>query len=163
MKSEGELMPVTLSVYTWKKGEHSWDVQSTAALTPEWRQYELLFRLPKEGDQQYKSTMDTLMWRINFPQGSGSFRLDDASLREAELTDEWAGWQAAGMDGHSIVADPLFIDPAQDDYRLQPASPALKLGFKPIPFDRIGPYQDAIRASWPIVEAIGVREAWAAK
>jgi hypothetical protein len=163
MKSEGELTPVALSVFSWKKGEHSWDVQSTAALTPEWRQYELLFRLPNEGDREYKSSMDTLMWRINFPQGSGSFRLDDASLREADLTDEWEGWQAAGMDEHSIVADPLFVDPAQDDYRLQPASPALKLGFQPIPFDQIGPYQDTFRASWPIVEAPGAREAQAAK
>lgn len=163
MKSDGALTPVALSVYSWRKGEHSWGVQSTAALTPEWQQYELLFRLPQEGDRDYQSTMDTLMWRINFPQGSESFRLDDASLREAELTDEWEGWRAAGMDQHSIVADPLFIDPAQDDYRLQPASPVLKLGFQPIPFDQIGPYQDALRASWPIVEASGAREAQAAK
>ena len=85
--------------------------------------------------------------------------MDDVSLREAELADEWESWQAAGMDEHSIVADPLFIDPEHDNYRLQPASPALKLGFEPIPFEKIGPYQDALRASWPIVDAPGAREA----
>ncbi len=34
-------------------------------------------------------------------------------------------------DKDALVADPLFIDPANDDYRLKPDSPALKLGFKP--------------------------------
>jgi hypothetical protein len=42
--------------------------------------------------------------------------------------------------------------------RLQPDSPALALGFEPIPFEQIGPYQDDLRASWPIVEARGARE-----
>ncbi len=43
-----------------------------------------------------------------------------------------------GMDRHSLVADPLFIDPANDDYRLQPDSPAFGLGFLPIDTSRIG-------------------------
>jgi hypothetical protein len=51
----------------------------------------------------------------------------------------FAQWQAAGYDTHSLVADPLFVDPAHDDYRLKPDSPALKLGFKPIPVEKIGP------------------------
>jgi hypothetical protein len=72
--------------------------------------------------------------------------------------DEWRSWQAAGQDKDSLVADPLFVDPARDDYRLKPESPALKLGFQPIPFERIGPYRDELRASWPIVEAEGARE-----
>lgn len=50
----------------------------------------------------------------------------------------WQQWRAAGFDEHSVVADPLFIDPAKDDYRLKPNSPALNLGFQPVPFDRIG-------------------------
>jgi hypothetical protein len=74
-------------------------------------------------------------------------------------TDRWpAWWQAQGQDQHSIVADPLFVDPEHDDYRLKPDSPALKLGFQPIPIEKIGPYADPLRASWPIVEAEGARE-----
>jgi hypothetical protein len=34
----------------------------------------------------------------------------------------------------------------------------LKLGFQPIPVEKIGPYRDELRASWPIVEAEGARE-----
>ena len=68
---------------------------------------------------------------------------------------DWAGWKKTGQDEHSILANPLFVDPAAHDYRLRPDSPALKLGFKPIPFDKIGPQADELRASWPIVEAPG--------
>ena len=74
---------------------------------------------------------------------------------EARKLLSWKDWKATGKDEHSIFADPLFVDPANRDYRLRPESPALKLGFKQIPFDKIGPYKDDLRASWPIVEAPG--------
>ena len=41
------------------------------------------------------------------------------------------------QDLHSVIADPLFVDPAKGDFRLKPDSPALKLGFKP--FDASAP------------------------
>lgn len=51
----------------------------------------------------------------------------------------WPKWQAAGLDAHSVIANPLLMAPAKGDYRLKPGSPALKLGFKPTPLERIGP------------------------
>jgi hypothetical protein len=71
--------------------------------------------------------------------------------------DEWKAWQKKGMDQESVVADPLFVAPEAGDYRLKPESPAFKLGFKPIPSEKIGPYKSEDRASWPIVEAPTVR------
>ncbi|MBI2841992.1 MAG: right-handed parallel beta-helix repeat-containing protein [Armatimonadetes bacterium] len=47
-------------------------------------------------------------------------------------------WRRHGHDIHSIVADPLFVDPKGDDYRLRPESPAFQLGFQPIDISQIG-------------------------
>ena len=62
-------------------------------------------------------------------------------------------WQRLGYDTHSLLADPLFED--RDSFRLRADSPAIKLGFKPIPVDEIGLYEDASRASWPVQEVPG--------
>ncbi|MBA4417640.1 MAG: hypothetical protein C0392_06990 [Syntrophus sp. (in: bacteria)] len=63
---------------------------------------------------------------------------------------QWNKWKENGLDRNSVMADPLFVDIAKGDYSLLPNSPALKIGFKPIPIDKIGPYNDPLRASWPI-------------
>jgi hypothetical protein len=52
----------------------------------------------------------------------------------------WEEWRALGHDTHSIIADPMFIAPEMGDLRLQPDSPAIALGFKPIDTSRIGLY-----------------------
>ena len=49
-----------------------------------------------------------------------------------------AEWQALGFDQNSVFADPLFVDPKNDDYRVRPESPALKLGFKNFDMDKFG-------------------------
>jgi hypothetical protein len=64
----------------------------------------------------------------------------------------WEEWQKTGADKGSQLGDPRFVDAANLDFRLKPNSPALKLGFQPIPVAKIGPYADAQRASWPVVE-----------
>lgn len=48
-------------------------------------------------------------------------------------------WKAKGLDTHSVIADPLFVDPAKNDFRLRPESPAFKLGFRPIDLSDVGP------------------------
>ncbi|MEN6547904.1 MAG: right-handed parallel beta-helix repeat-containing protein [Armatimonadia bacterium] len=67
----------------------------------------------------------------------------------------WDEWRQTGQDANSICADPGFVNPARHDYRLKKDSPVFKLGFKPIPFEKIGPYKDELRATWPVVEAPG--------
>jgi hypothetical protein len=54
-------------------------------------------------------------------------------------TYDLAGWQAVGLDRHSVAADPRFVDLATRDLRLAPDSPAFALGFRPIDFADVGP------------------------
>lgn len=51
-------------------------------------------------------------------------------------------WQALGLDVHSRIADPRFINPESGDFGIQPDSPALELGFRPIDVSRIGLHGD---------------------
>ncbi|MHC4741632.1 MAG: right-handed parallel beta-helix repeat-containing protein [Planctomycetota bacterium] len=46
--------------------------------------------------------------------------------------------QRDGVDAHSQAVDPLFVDPANGDFRLKPKSPALKMGIEPIDLAEIG-------------------------
>jgi hypothetical protein len=85
-------------------------------------------------------------------------RIDLTLAPEPHRKLTWDEWRQLGSDAHSIVADPLFADPKNRDFRLQPDSPALQLGFKPIPVKKIGPYLDELRASWPIKEAPGAAD-----
>jgi hypothetical protein len=56
------------------------------------------------------------------------------------------------QDEHSIIADPLFVDPEHDDYRLKPGSPAEKVGFQPFDLTNFG------RSTGPVLTA-GLPEA----
>ncbi len=47
-------------------------------------------------------------------------------------------WRKRGHDQHSVIADPLFVGPQHDDFRLKIDSPAFKLGFEPIDTASIG-------------------------
>lgn len=49
-----------------------------------------------------------------------------------------------------VDVDPRFAGRVPGDFRLAEDSPALPLGFQPIPFAKIGVYPSADRASWPV-------------
>lgn len=102
--------------------------------------------------------MKEFVIRIDWPQKEGALLIQEISCEETEKIDEWQSWQAAGNDRQSVVADPKFLAPEQDDFRLAADSPAWALGFHPIPVEKIGPYASEERATWPIVEAERVRE-----
>jgi hypothetical protein len=54
----------------------------------------------------------------------------------------WDQWRSAGNDAGSIIADPMFVNPKERDFRLRSESPAFKLGFKPFDFSEAGVYGD---------------------
>ena len=58
------------------------------------------------------------------------------------LAGKWPGlqkiWKKYHWDEHSVTADPLFVNPAEGDYRVKDGSPALTLGFKNFDMNNFG-------------------------
>ena len=63
----------------------------------------------------------------------------------------------AVMKDNFTEGDPHLVDIAKGDFRLRKDSPAFKLGFKPIPIEKIGLYRDSKRATWPVVHPVHPR------
>lgn len=76
-------------------------------------------------DDQYR--LDSNLY---FQARGEPVRFGDWSLEE---------WQKRGQDVHSVIADPLFVDPENGDFALKPGSPAAQVGFQPIDLSRVGP------------------------
>jgi hypothetical protein len=55
-------------------------------------------------------------------------------------------FSSVGCDSDSIVADPLFVDPAAGDFRVRPQSPALTAGFENFRMDQFGVQEPWLRA-----------------
>jgi hypothetical protein len=64
--------------------------------------------------------------------------LNDPIVKGLPGVQSFADWRARGLDEHTITADPLFADLANDDYTLLPDSPAFKVGFVPLDVSRVG-------------------------
>ncbi|MCC7491988.1 MAG: right-handed parallel beta-helix repeat-containing protein [Fimbriimonadaceae bacterium] len=65
--------------------------------------------------------------------------------------------------GEFAETDPGFVDAAAGDYRLRPDAPLLsQVGFRPIPAEQIGLYQDRYRASWPVSTTPVTKRDWRA-
>ncbi|WP_353809704.1 Ig-like domain-containing protein [Agromyces sp. SYSU T00194] len=71
-----------------------------------------------------------------FSQPSGEYRVTGIPL-VADISD-WQTISGQRFDQHSILGDPAFRDQADDDFVLDPESPAFALGFEDIDFGRIG-------------------------
>lgn len=57
-------------------------------------------------------------------------------------------------DNYVTNEDPGFVDAAKWDFQLRGDSVVYRTitGFKKIPFEEIGLYQDEFRATWPVVK-----------
>ena len=151
-KSSEPAGKITLALAAFKNGAGYWQASGTNVnLTNEWQDVEVTGRMPVEGDNSWKPWMTAFWLRVDCRDEKGQVLVDNVVIHEAEPLNEWQAWQDAGWDKHGLVADPLFVDAANDDFRLKPGSPAVtKLGFKPLPIDQMGLYKDELRASWPV-------------
>jgi hypothetical protein len=58
------------------------------------------------------------------------------------------------FENNLVDTDPRFVGQPPADFRIADDSPAIRLGFRPIPRDKIGVYASDERASWPVVHAL---------
>jgi parallel beta-helix repeat protein len=158
LKANKPDVQVSLMAQSYISNVYFWSKPQRAVVGTEWKEVELLCKLPAAGEPGHHEQMKDVAARIDLEADDATLWIDDVTLQEAVMLDEWRSWQATGNDRNSLVADPRFVDAEKDDYRLRADSPAWKLGFKPIPVEKIGPQADMPRASWPIVEAEGARE-----
>jgi len=67
----------------------------------------------------------------------------DTRTTDVRFADKsFAEWQKSGKDIHSVVADPLFADPENFDFRIASQKVARKIGFKPFDYTKAGVYGD---------------------
>jgi len=65
----------------------------------------------------------------------------DLRTRDVRFADRsFAEWKKSGKDQHSVVADPLFIDPANFDFRFRSQSVVRKIRFTPFDYSKAGVY-----------------------
>jgi hypothetical protein len=78
-------------------------------------------------------------WQV-MPNLSGSKCFIDSNLfwNNSGGGVDYSPTKNQGMDQHSIVADPKFINATTGDYRVADGSPALKIGFVNFPMDSFG-------------------------
>jgi hypothetical protein len=139
VKSTEPTAKLSLAFAAFKNGEGYWQAGSTSVTaTSEWKEVEATGRMLRENEAGWKPWMTAFWLRVDCHEPKGQVFIDDVRITEAEPLDEWAAWQNAGWDKHSLVADPLFVDWPKDDFRLKAESPAFKLGFKKIPVEEIG-------------------------
>ncbi len=77
--------------------------------------------------------------------------------------DNWLALFGGKFDQHSLITDPLFVDPVARDYRLKPGSPALELGFNDIDMSQVGIREDfpiRLKEGWDELYRIPPRLMW---
>ena len=98
------------------------------------------------GDEFYANIVMTDVKGIRAPTKTAVGKYIDRNLffvTDHKLKDKYV---EQGWDLNSIVADPLFIDPANGNFRVQVGSPALDIGFKNFPMDQFGVKKASLKA-----------------
>ena len=101
------------------------------------------------GPNQYLFERNVVSWPRDARFLAGPWNNTDVVLRKNLYWQEgsepkfgpltWAQWRERGLDEGTMIADPLFVNPAKDDYRLKPESPAFGLGFEMFDLANVGP------------------------
>jgi len=97
--------------------------------------------------KRYPRLLNLLNDRPGAPMGNVVER--NISVRGRWLDIEKAARPLVRFEDNLVDQDPLFFDEAVLDFRLRGDSPAWKIGFEPIPLEKIGLEDDTARCSLP--------------
>ncbi len=113
--------------------------------------------IPRLNAMPYQSDL----WRRRYPE-LGKILNDEPAAPKGNVVARNVSWGGPWSDVEDMARpyltamtdnltdrDPLFEGKPPQSFRLRPASPAFTLGFKPIPFEKIGLYQDEYRKTLP--------------
>jgi len=113
-----------------------------------WGKNAQLRRSKKETHRSFSFEHNIVYWQegklMDGPWDDDQFHMDNNLYFQTEGQPPVFGkesleqWQKRGQDVHSLVADPLFVDPQHGDFTLKPGSPAAQVGFKPIDMTQTG-------------------------
>ncbi|MDB6078648.1 MAG: hypothetical protein JWO82_2395 [Akkermansiaceae bacterium] len=112
------------------------------------RDQQLQFTRP-EDHVSFHFTGNIVLWEkgplwTGGSQGKGNYEVDRNILWPTgggEIVSygrNFDDWQKAGRDVNSLVADPLFVDPAHGDFHFKDPSVAAKIGFRPFDLTAAG-------------------------
>lgn len=96
------------------------------------------------GDEFFSNIVMTDVKGIRAPTRTATGKFIDKNLffvTDPNLRDKYS---EQGWDGNSIVADPLFVDPANGDFRVRDGSPAFTVGFTNFPMNQFGVKKPAL-------------------
>ena len=125
--------PTGVSVAAPAAGHHLVLVQTeTHTARPDAGVRGYVYRFDNWSDDRVSASDRNLFWA----QAGGALAMRGG--KAGGPLDAWRRLLGGRFDAASVVADPKFVDLAGRDFRLQPSSPALALGFVPIDTSRIG-------------------------
>ncbi|MDP4626181.1 MAG: PDZ domain-containing protein [Akkermansiaceae bacterium] len=90
-----------------------------------------------------------------FMQSHRAARMGEPYTKETKVDGNFYGAEKAsimglsaklGWDENSVFGDPMFVDPANGDFRVKDGSPALEVGFKNFPMDQFGVKKPSLKA-----------------
>jgi len=101
LRADAPDTPVELGFTAYKSKSHHWTEMRPFIIGPEWSRHEVIAKVPEQ-----TPAIDSFYLRFRLAREAGVMFVDDVELQRVEPLDEWAAWQAAGWDRHSVVADP---------------------------------------------------------
>ncbi|MCC9656575.1 right-handed parallel beta-helix repeat-containing protein [Rhodopirellula halodulae] len=98
------------------------------------------------GDEVFSNIFMAAPQGARMPTPTAKGKRIDENLYYAKtpgMKDRYADF---GWDRNSIVADPLFVNPSQGDFRVKDGSPAFEIGFENFPMDQFGVKDKSLKA-----------------